>query len=310
MPAGPPANLSQVAKAKDWIAGARPRTLTAALAPVLVGTSIAIDPEASQSLDQAIDVWRFALTLLVALALQIGVNYANDYSDGIRGADQARIGPKRLVASGAATPKQVLTAAAICFAAAAAAGLVLTLQTSWWLIPVGAAAITAAYFYTGGKHPYGYAGFGEAAVMLFFGLVATVGTAYIQTEEITLLAVVCGLGMGSAACALLTANNLRDITADREAGKRTLSVIIADRLGRKWARSFYLLFWIAAAGAVIAADIVYRPWAFLGLLAPLLAIMPARRVLKGEDASPMVLRATGGLLAIYGVTFATGLALG
>lgn len=299
-----------MAKAKDWIAGARPRTLTAALAPVLTGTSIAIDPESSQSLDEAIDVWRFALTLLVALTLQIGVNYANDYSDGIRGTDRTRIGPKRLVASKAAAPQQVLAAAALCFAAAAAAGLVLALWISWWLIPIGAAAIAAAYFYTGGKHPYGYTGLGEAAVMLFFGLVATVGTAYIQTEEITLLAVVCGIGIGSAACALLTANNLRDISADREAGKRTLSVIIADRLGRKWARSLYLLFWTAAAGAVIAADIVARPWAFLGLLAPLLAIMPARRVLRGEDASPMVLKATGGLLAIYGVTFAAGLALG
>lgn len=298
-----------MAKAKDWITGARPRTLTAALAPVLTGTSIAIDPESSQSLE-AIDVWRFALTLLVALTLQIGVNYANDYSDGIRGTDRTRIGPKRLVASKAATPQQVLATAALCFAAAAAAGLVLALWVSWWLIPIGAAAIAAAYFYTGGKHPYGYIGLGEAAVMLFFGLVATVGAAYIQTEEITLLAVVCGIGIGSAACALLTANNLRDITADREAGKRTLSVIIADRLGRKWARSLYLLFWTAAAGAVIAADIVSRPWAFLGLLAPLLAVMPVRRVLKGEDASPMVLKATGGLLAIYGVTFAAGLALG
>lgn len=295
---------------KVWLTGARPRTLTAALAPVLVGTSVSVDPEASKSLDEAIDIWRFALTLLVAFGMQIGVNYANDYSDGIRGTDQQRIGPPRLVASAAATPKQVLTAAAICFTIAAAAGLVLAIWVSPWLIPIGAAAIAAAYFYTGGKHPYGYAGFGETAVMVFFGLVATAGTAYIQTEEITLLAVVCGLGIGSVACALLTANNLRDITADREAGKRTLSVIIADRHGRKWARSLYLLFWIAAAGAVIAADIIARPWAFIGLSAPLLAIMPVRRVLKGDDANPMVLQATGGLLAIYGVTFAVGLALG
>ena len=291
-----------MANTKDWITGARPRTLTAAISPVLVGTSLA--------LDESIDLWRFLLTLLLALSLQIAVNYANDYSDGIRGTDQNRTGPPRLVASGTATPQQVLAAAIICFTVSAVLGLLLAIWTTPWLIPIGATAIAAAYFYTGGKHPYGYAGLGELSVMLFFGLVATVGTAYIQTEEITLLAVICGIGIGSVACALLTANNLRDITADREAGKRTLSVIIADRYGRKWSRSLYLLFWIIAAGAVIAADIIARPWAFLGLLAPLLAVIPARRVLKGDDANPMILQATGALLAIYGVTFAVGLALG
>ena len=291
-----------MANAKTWITGSRPRTLTAAIAPVLIGTSLA--------LDESIDLWRFLLTLLLALTLQIAVNYANDYSDGIRGTDQTRTGPPRLVASKAATPNQVLAAAIIFFTAAVAVGLLLAIWTTPWLIPIGAAAIAAAYFYTGGKHPYGYAGLGEASVMLFFGLVATAGTAYIQTEEITLLAVICGIGIGSVACALLTANNLRDITADREAGKRTLSVIIADSYSKKWSRSLYLLFWIMAASAVIAADIIARPWAFLGLLAPLLAIIPVRRVLKGDDANPMVLQATGGLLAIYGVTFAVGLALG
>ena len=269
---------------------------------MLAGTSIA--------LDESIDLWRFILTLALSLTLQIAVNYANDYSDGIKGTDQNRPGPSRLVASGTATPQQVLAAAIIFFTAAAALGLILAIWTTLWLIPIGAAAIAAAYFYTGGKHPYGYAGLGEASVMLFFGLVATAGTAYIQTEEITLLAVICGIGIGSVACALLTANNLRDITADREAGKRTLSVIIADSYSRKWSRSLYLLYWIMAAGAVIAADIIARPWAFLGLLAPLLAIIPVHRVLKGDDANPMVLQATGGLLAIYGVTFAVGLALG
>ena len=291
-----------MANAKTWIAGSRPRTLTAAISPVLVGTSIA--------LDESIDLWRFILTLALSLTLQIAVNYANDYSDGIKGTDQNRTGPPRLVASGTATPQQVLAAAIIFFTAAATLGLILAIWTTPWLIPIGAVAIAAAYFYTGGKHPYGYAGLGELSVMLFFGLVATVGTAYIQTEEITLLAVICGIGIGSVACALLTANNLRDITADREAGKRTLSVIIADSYSRKWSRSLYLLFWIMAAGAVIAADIIARPWAFLGLLAPLLAIIPIRRVLKGDDANPMVLQATGVLLAIYGVTFAVGLALG
>lgn len=298
-----------MANPKDWITGARPRTLTAALSPVLVGTSIAIDPQADESLGDAIDLWRFLLTLLVAVALQIGVNYANDYSDGIRGTDAARLGPKRLVASGAAAPKQVLLAAIICFAAAAAAGLVLAIWVAWWLIPIGAAAIAAAFLYTGGKRPYGYAGFGEVSVMLFFGLVATVGTAFIQTEEILGLAVICGVGVGATACALLTANNLRDMAADREAGKRTLSVIVSERFGKRWARSLYLLFWIAAAIAVVVADLS-RPWAFLGLIAPLLAVLPARRVLKGEAASPVVLQATGGLLAIYGFALAVGLAIG
>lgn len=290
-----------------WIIGARPRTLTAALAPVLIGTSIAIDQDGS--IGDALNLWRFLLTLLVAVSLQIGVNYANDYSDGIRGADETRLGPKRLVASGSATPKQVLSAAICCFLLAAASGFVLALWTTWWLIPVGAAAIAAAFFYTGGKRPYGYAGFGEAAVMMFFGLVATVGTTFIQTEKILGLAVVCGVGVGSAACALLTANNLRDMPADREVGKRTLSVIVSECFGLKWARSLYLVFWIVAALMVIVACLS-RTWAFLGLAAPLLAIFPTRRVLKGGEASPAVLQVTGGLLAIYGFTLAVGLALG
>ena len=296
-----------MARISDWTAGARPRTLTAALAPVLIGTSTAIEPD--ESIGDAINLWRFLLSLLVALALQIGVNYANDYSDGIRGADNARIGPKRLVASGAAAPRHVLLASILCFAIAAAAGLVLALWTAWWLILTGAAAIAAAYFYTGGKRPYGYAGLGEVSVMLFFGLVATAGTAYVQTEEISFLAVVCGVGVGSAACALLTANNLRDMGADREVGKRTLSVIVDGRFGKRWARSLYLLFWILAAAAVIVAGF-YRPWAFIGLVGPLLAVFPARSVLRGREASPLVLQATGGLLAIYGFTLAVGLALG
>lgn len=297
-----------MANVKNWLAGARPRTLTAALAPVLIGTSVAIDPTADESIGD-IDLWRFLVTLLVAVALQIGVNYANDYSDGVRGTDKTRIGPKRLVASGVAAPRQVLWAAIICFTAAAIAGFFLALWTTWWLILVGAVAIAAAYLYTGGKHPYGYRGFGEVSVMLFFGLVATVGTTFVQIEEISGLAVVCGVGVGAVACALLTANNLRDVTADREVGKRTLSVIIERRFAMKWARSLYLLFWIVATGAVIVADLS-RPWAFLALTVSLLAIAPIRRVLKGEEASPMVLKATGGLLAIYGFILAVGLALG
>ena len=266
-----------------------------------------MDP--GESIADAINLWRFLLTLLVAAALQIGVNYANDYSDGIRGTDEARTGPKRLVASGAASPKQVMLAAMLCFGAAAGSGLVLAIWVAWWLIPVGAVAIAAACLYTGGKRPYGYAGFGEISVMLFFGLVATVGTTFIQTEEILWLAVICGVGVGSVSCALLTANNLRDISADREVRKRTLSVIVSERFGRKWARSLYLLFWIVAAIAVVVANFS-RPWAFLGLIAPLLAIFPARCVIKGREASPLVLLATGMLLAIYGLTLAVGLALG
>jgi 1,4-dihydroxy-2-naphthoate octaprenyltransferase len=207
-----------------WLVGARPRTLTAAIAPVLVATSLA----ASNA-----NFVMAGLALVVSLALQVGVNYANDYSDGINGTDDNRVGPTRLVASGLASAKSVKQAAFISFAVAAAVGLVLALLTSPWLIAVGAAAIFAAWTYTGSKRPYGYLGFGEISVFLFFGLVATMGSYYIQTEKLTWQSFVIAIPMGTLACALLVINNLRDRVQDELVGKRTLAVRLGDARTRK-----------------------------------------------------------------------------
>jgi len=207
-----------------WIAGARPRTLPAAIAPVLVATSLA-ESEANFAMA--------GLALVVSLSLQVGVNYANDYSDGIKGTDDNRVGPTRLVASGLASAKSVKQAAFISFAVAAAAGLVLAVSTSLWLIAVGAAAIFAAWTYTGSKRPYGYLGLGEISVFLFFGLVATMGSYYVQTEEITWQSFIIAIPMGSLACAILAINNLRDRAQDELVGKRTLAVRLGDARARK-----------------------------------------------------------------------------
>jgi 1,4-dihydroxy-2-naphthoate octaprenyltransferase len=232
-----------VATAQQWVAGARPRTLPAALAPVLVGTGVA-------AYQWHVSWGRAALALVVALALQVGVNYANDYSDGIRGTDADRVGPIRLVGQGLAAPTQVRTAAALAFGVAALAGLVLVLRTeAWWLLAVGALAILAAWFYTGGPRPYGYAGLGEVFVLVFFGVVATVGTAYVQTLAITWLALVLSVGVGLLAVAILVANNLRDIPGDTVAGKRTLAV----RLGDLGTRRFFLA---CLAGAFVIVLLV------------------------------------------------------
>ena len=207
-----------------WVAGARPRTLPAAIAPVLVATSLA----ASNA-----DFAMAGLALVVSLALQIGVNYANDYSDGIKGTDDIRVGPTRLVASGLASPKSVKQAAFISFAVAAAAGLVLALLTSLWLIAVGAAALFAAWTYTGSKRPYGYLGLGEISVFLFFGLVATMGSYYVQIQKITWQSFIVAIPMGCLACAILAINNLRDRAQDELVGKRTLAVRLGDTGARK-----------------------------------------------------------------------------
>ncbi|MGH3507390.1 MAG: 1,4-dihydroxy-2-naphthoate polyprenyltransferase, partial [Nocardioidaceae bacterium] len=216
--------------AAHWIEGARPRTLPAAIAPVVAGSGLAVH-------DDGFLWWKALLALVVALALQVGVNYANDYSDGIRGTDAARVGPLRLVGSGLASAASVKTAAFAAFGVAAIAGLVLAVTTSWWLVAVGAIAIVAAWYYTGGSRPYGYLGLGEVSVFVFFGLVAVVGTTYVQTERSTAAAVLMGCAIGSLACAILVANNLRDIPTDREAGKRTLAVL----LGESGTRVFYVV---------------------------------------------------------------------
>ena len=226
---GPPAS--------QWMAGARPRTLPAAISPVLAGTGIAL-------YDDAAVWWKALLALVVALALQVGVNYANDYSDGIRGTDADRVGPMRLVGSGTATPGAVRRAAFLAFGVAAAAGLVLAATTAWWLIAVGALCVVAAWFYTGGSKPYGYLGLGEVMVFVFFGLVAVIGTSYVQTRHWEASAVYAAVGIGAIACAILVANNLRDIPTDRGAGKITLAV----RLGDDRTRLFYVLLLAARPG--------------------------------------------------------------
>ena len=237
LPAAPlrPVAPDSLTAARDWVAGARPRTLPAAVVPVVVGTAVA-------SADGSVIWWRSLYALIVALAIQIGTNYANDYSDGVRGTDAERVGPVRLVAGGLASPRAVRTASFCAFGVAGVAGLVLALATTPWLLVVGGACIAAGWFYTGGPRPYGYAGFGEVFVFVFFGLVAVIGTAYVSLGHVTALAVVAAVPVGLLATALLVVNNLRDIHTDREAGKRTLAV----RLGAQATRRFY-------AGCVIGA---------------------------------------------------------
>jgi 1,4-dihydroxy-2-naphthoate octaprenyltransferase len=288
-----------VASVAEWVAGARPRTLPAAVAPVAVGTGAAAAAGGAAP-------GRALLALVVSLALQVGVNYANDYSDGIRGTDADRVGPFRLVGSGTAQPDAVRLAAFASFAVAAAAGLWLAALTSWWLIAVGAAALAAAWFYTGGPRPYGYQGLGEAAVFVFFGLVAVVGTAYVQSERITGLAVAAALPIGLLACALLLTNNLRDIPTDLASGKRTLAVRLGDRRTRlAYVGAIMLSF------AIVIGIATFRPWALLALLAAPLAMPPVRRVLSSARGAGLipVLKETGRLQLVFGLLLAVGLAI-
>ena len=284
----------------QWLAGARPRTLPAAVAPVLVGTGAA-------DLVDGTSPGRALLAMVVALSLQVGVNYANDYSDGIRGTDASRVGPVRLVGQGLASPAAVRTAALLSFAVAAVAGLVLALLTTLLLVPLGLILFAAAWGYTGGRSPYGYRGLGEVSVFVFFGLVAVIGTTYVQTERITAAAVLGGIGCGALACAILVTNNLRDIPTDSVAGKRTLAV----RLGDPRTRVLYMGL-LAAAGVVAVVLAAITPWALVALLSAPLALGPLRVVrggATGRDLVP-VLAGTGKLQLVYGGLLATGLALG
>ena len=261
----------------DWIAGARPRTLPAAVAPVLAGTAVAAYGDGAVW-------WKAALALVVSLALQVGVNYANDYSDGIRGTDADRVGPMRLVGSGTASPRSVKAAAFASLGVAAAAGLVLAATTAWWLVAVGVVCVLAAWFYTGGSRPYGYLGLGEVMVFVFFGLVAVVGTTYVQTETLEAAAVYAAVGIGALACAILVANNLRDIPTDREVGKRTLAVV----LGPERTRGLYALLVLAAAVAVVAVAAATTWWCLVGLGFLLVAGRALRTVLGGATGPALV----------------------
>jgi 1,4-dihydroxy-2-naphthoate octaprenyltransferase len=288
-----------VATPTQWLEGARPRTLPAALAPVFVGTGAAA----------ALGGFRLVpalLALLVALALQVAVNYANDYSDGRRGTDADRVGPMRLVGSGAATPRQVLVAALLAFAVAGLAGLALAALSSWWLVAVGAASILAAWTYTGGPIPYGYRALGEVFVFVFFGLVAVVGTTFGQTRSLDGLAFAAAVPIGLCSVALLVVNNLRDVHGDAAVGKRTLAVL----LGEARTRVFFTAL-LAVAFLTVALIGLGRPWALLGLLAVPLAVPPVRTVLSGGRGPVLIgaLKGTGQLTLATGVLFAVGLAL-
>ncbi len=288
-----------VATAGQWLEGARPRTLPAALTPVAVGTGVAIADGRA--------LWgRAVLCLVVSLALQVGVNYANDYSDGVRGTDADRVGPFRLVGSGAAAPRAVALAAVSAFGVAAVAGLVLAALSTWWLLAAGAVAIAAAWLYTGGARPYGYRGLGELAVFVFFGLVAVTGTAYVQLERVSALALVASVPVGLLACALLVVNNLRDIPTDAAAGKRTLAVV----LGAERTRLLYLVL-VLLPFVVVALIAVRRPWALVALTALLGAWSPLRAVLSGSEGRALipVLRDTGRIQLSFGLLLATGLAV-
>lgn len=283
----------------QWLAGARPRTLPAAVVPVLVGVAVA-------RAEGHVVWWRAATALVVSLAIQIATNYANDYSDGVRGTDAARVGPLRLVAAGVASPAAVRGAALASFAVAGLAGLVLALATSPWLIAVGAACIAAGWLYTGGPRPYGYAGYGELFVFVFFGLVAVAGTAYVCLGRLTSFSFAAGVPVGLAATALLVVNNLRDVATDAAAGKRTLAVRVGERSTRR-------LYAACVVGAVVAAALLAlrRPFALLALASLPVAARPLRLVLGGASGRELVaaLGMTGLTQMALGILLAAGIVL-
>ena len=285
----------------DWVRGARPKTLTTAIAPVAVGT-------ASASAVGRFDAGIAALAMGVALALQVAANYANDYSDGIRGTDANRIGPERLVASGKVAPSRVRAAAFAAFLVGSALGLALTiLSRQWWLLAVGAAAIVAAWTYTGSARPYGYRGWGEVSVFVFFGLVATLGTMAAQADGVTWWSIVAAIGVGLYSVAMLLVNNIRDIATDAATGKRTFAV----RVGNGWARA---IFGLSVTLPIVAACVVAfeRPWALLTLLLAAPAVVLAFAVTLGVRGRPMsaVFAGTSGVGLLYGLLLALGIALG
>jgi 1,4-dihydroxy-2-naphthoate octaprenyltransferase len=292
--------MSSVASVAQWVEGARPRTLPNAISPVIAGTG------AAAWLDGAV-WWRALLALVVAVAMIIGVNYANDYSDGIRGTDDVRAGPLRLVGSRLATPRSVLTAAVVSFALAAAAGLTLALVSAPWLIAVGGVCIAGAWLYTGGSKPYGYLGLGEVAVFVFFGLVAVLGTQYTQALRVDWVGLALAVATGSLSSAVLVANNLRDIPTDKEAHKITLAV----RLGDARTRLLYMAL-LAVALVVTLLLMLATPWCAVGLVAAPLAWRAARPIKTGAVGAALipVLRDTGLTMLVWSIAVALALAFG
>ncbi|WP_459548186.1 1,4-dihydroxy-2-naphthoate polyprenyltransferase [Nocardia sp. X0981] len=286
-----------MATAAQWIEGARPRTLPNAIAPVLAGTG------AAASIDSAV-WWKALLALGVSLALIVGVNYANDYSDGIRGTDNERVGPLRLVGSGLASPAAVRGAAIAGLTVGAVLGLILALLSAWWLALIGAVCLAGAWFYTGGSKPYGYSGFGEVAVFVFFGLVAVLGTEFVQADRIDWVGAVLAIAVGAFSSAVLVANNLRDIPTDTESGKTTLAV----KLGDTRTRTLHLAL-IALPFLLTLTLLARTPWALAGLLALPLAVRanaPVRANRRGLELIP-ALRDTGLAMLAWSILTATTL---
>jgi len=283
-----------------WIAGSRPKTLPAAIVPVAVGyaTVVARDGDSMTHTDNVV------LALIVSLALQVGVNFANDYSDGVKGTDSRRVGPLRLVGSGLVPARAVKRAAYLSFLIAALAGLGIAATTSWWLIAVGVASIVAAWTYTGGPSPYGYLGFGELFVFVFFGVVATLGTTYAVSERIDVIDVVASCIVGALAVGLLIVNNLRDIPTDAQSGKKTLAVRIGDKMTR---RLYCAIIFLSAVG--VASLALHRPWAAVALAGYVLAYSPVSRILRGARGAELipVLGGTARVQLVVGMLLAFGL---
>ncbi len=296
-PGGRPPTARKIRKAgpRDWIAGARLRTLPLSVAPVILGTAAAHTALAPWAW------WRIALAFAVAVCLQIGVNYANDYSDGVRGTDKFRLGPSRLTGSGAAKPRTVLTVALVFFGLAAVAGAILVIHIGqYWLLAVGAVSIIAAYFYTGGKRPYGYYGLGELFVFVFFGLVATAGTTYVQLGQVNLESWLSGVAVGLVACAVLMINNIRDLPQDKLAGKRTLAVL----MGNTASRIVFVLLILAPFVILIYFVLLYpnAPYTYFVLL---LAVPAALIGLTGKTPGELVIALQ--LTSLTALVFAVGL---